>query len=106
MASYLQVTAVADAETTATHLARSAVAARLAAGAYIIGPVKSFFWHLGEQGEGEEWHVVLKTTARRYPELEAHLLDAHPWKNPEVSAVEIAAASTEYLKWLEATVNF
>jgi periplasmic divalent cation tolerance protein len=29
--------------------------------------------------------VTLKTTAERYPELEAHLVEAHPWDNPEVS---------------------
>ena len=68
------------------------------------GPVVSVFWHLGELGEGQEWYVVLKTTAARYAELEAHLLAAHPWDNPEISAVPLAAGSASYFAWLERTV--
>lgn len=105
MTTYLQVNAVADSRETAAHLARSAVAAKLAAGAYIAGPVTSFFWHLGEQAEGEEWYVVLKTTAERYAELETLLLAEHPWKNPEISAVALTAGSAAYLAWLNRTVS-
>lgn len=105
MTSFLQVTTVADTRETASHLARTAVAGKFAAGAYVAGPVLSFFWHLGEQGESEEWHVILKTTEERYAELEAHLLAEHPWKNPEISAIAIATGSAEYLRWIERTVS-
>jgi periplasmic divalent cation tolerance protein len=47
----------------------------------VIGPVVSVCWHEGRYGEDEEWQVLLKTTAARYAELEAHLLDRHPWDN-------------------------
>jgi periplasmic divalent cation tolerance protein len=56
-------------------------------------------------GEGEEWQVTLKTTADRYPALEAHLLREHPWRNPELTAVPIAAAPDEYKAWLDKTVS-
>ncbi len=61
----------------------------------------SFFWHNGEFGQGEEWKITLKTTADRYAELEAHLTDKHEWKNPEVTAVQLAEASAPYVAWLE-----
>lgn len=105
MTDALQVTTTAADRDTAAGLARSAVAARLAAGAQVSGPVTSFFWHVGEQGEGEEWLVVLKTTAERYPQLEAHLRREHPWDNPEVTAVALAEASDDYLAWLRKTVS-
>ncbi|KOX20631.1 cation tolerance protein CutA [Saccharothrix sp. NRRL B-16348] len=105
MSDFLQVTTTAADRTTAADLARSAVRARLAASAQVSGPVTSFFWHLGEQGEGEEWQVTLKTTAERYPELEAHLRREHPWDNPEVTALPLVAASDDYLAWLRRTVN-
>ncbi|GAA1301164.1 divalent-cation tolerance protein CutA [Saccharothrix xinjiangensis] len=105
MADFLQVTTTAADREAATHLARSAVAGRLAASAHVSGPVTSFFRHLGEQGEGEEWQVTLKTTVERYPGLEAHLRREHPWDNPEVTAVPLAAASEDYLAWLRKTVN-
>lgn len=42
---------------------------------------------------------MLRTTAVRYAELEAHLLAEHPWDNPEISAVPLAAGSPSYLAW-------
>jgi periplasmic divalent cation tolerance protein len=96
------MTVVPDREM-AVRLAGSAVRARLAATAQVQGPVASFWWHLGEQGEGEEWVVSFKTTSSRYSELEAHLIAEHPWDNPEVTAVKLAAGSAGYLAWLERT---
>jgi periplasmic divalent cation tolerance protein len=105
MTDFLQVATTTADRDTAANLARSAVAARLAASAQVSGPVMSFFWHLDEQGEGEEWQVTLKTTAERFPELEAHLRREHPWDNPEVTALPLAAASEDYLAWLRRTVS-
>ncbi len=61
----------------------------------------SAFWHNGEFGQGEEWVVMLKTTAVRYTKLEAHLIEHHEWKNPEVTAVPLARASAAYVEWVE-----
>ncbi len=105
MTEALQVTTTTADRDTAANLARSAVAARLAASAQVSGPVTSFFWHLGEQGESEEWQVTLKTTAERHPELEAYLRREHPWDNPEVTAVALVQASDDYLAWLHRTVS-
>jgi periplasmic divalent cation tolerance protein len=101
MADYLLVTTVAADRETAARLAGSAVRARLAACAQVHGPVSSFFWHLGELGEGEEWQVTLKTTAARYDELEKHLISTHTWDNPEVTAIPLVAGSGPYLRWLD-----
>jgi periplasmic divalent cation tolerance protein len=105
MSDYMQVTTTSDSRNVAVRLARSSVEAGLAAGAQVVGPVVSVFWHLGEYGETEEWQIVMKTTAARYMELEAHLLREHPWDNPEVTAVEIAAGSRQYLDWLDRTTS-
>jgi periplasmic divalent cation tolerance protein len=104
MADFIQVTTTADSRDAAAALARSAVKARLAASAQVIGPVASFFWHEGEYGEGEEYVAAFRTTALQYPALEAHLLAEHPWKNPEVSAVPLVAGSGPYLEWISRTV--
>jgi periplasmic divalent cation tolerance protein len=105
MINYLQVSTVADSRETAVRLARAAVAAKLAAGAQVFGPVTSFFWHLGQSGEGEEWQVTLKTADNRYADLEALLLREHPWDNPEITAVPLTKGSAAYFSWLERTVN-
>ncbi|OPF77850.1 divalent-cation tolerance protein CutA [Streptomyces antioxidans] len=100
MAEYLQVATATETRDDAVKLAQSVVAARLAAGAQIVGPVASVFWHQGEFGTGEEWQLLLKTRADRYAALEVHLLEHHPWKNPEVSAVPLAGA-VDYLRWID-----
>jgi periplasmic divalent cation tolerance protein len=103
MADHLLVSTTAADRATAARLAGSAVKAKLAASAQVIGPVASFFGHLGEQGEGEEWQVLLKTTTARYDELEAHLIAEHDWDKPEVTAIPLVAGSAPYLRWLEAS---
>ena len=105
MAEVWQVQVAAPSKEVALELARSAVEARLAAGGQVVGPVTSVFWHLGEFGTGEEWQVVLKTTADRYPQLEQHLVEGHEWKNPEITAIPLAAGLAPYLEWVERTTG-
>ncbi len=96
----LQVSTVTPTREQALALARSTVRARLAAGAQIL-PATSVFWHDGEFGEGEEWQLLLKTTDARYPELERHLLAAHPWQSPELVAVRVEEGAAGCLRWVE-----
>ncbi|MDV9168749.1 divalent-cation tolerance protein CutA [Streptomyces sp. W16] len=104
MTDFVQVSTATETRDQALELARSVVQARLAAGAQIIGPVTSVFWHNGEFGTGEEWQLLLKTTASRYAELETHLIEHHPWTNPEVTATSIVQGSASYLEWIDRTV--
>lgn len=105
MVEHLLVTTTAPDRETAARLAASAVSAKLAATTQVHGPVTSFFWHLGERGEGEEWIATFKTTNARYSELEAHLIAEHAWKNPEVTAIKLERGAEGYLRWLEASTN-
>lgn len=105
MTSYVQVSTATPAREDAVALAQGAVKGRLAAGAQVIGPVVSVFWHLGEFGEGEEYRLLLSTTANRYPELERYLLEAHPWDNPEVIAVPIEHGADRCLEWISQSVS-
>jgi periplasmic divalent cation tolerance protein len=105
MVEHLLVTTTTPDRDTAARLAASAVSAKLAATAQVHGPVGSFFWHLGEQGEGEEWIATFKTTSSRYSALEAHLVAEHPWKSPEVTAIRLDRGAEAYLRWVEASTD-
>ena len=105
MTDVLQVTTTTDNRDVALELARSAVQARLAAGGDVSGPNTSFFWHNGEFGTGEEWRLRLHTTRERYEALEAHLLERHPWSNPEISAVEVTAGASACVEWVAQSVT-
>lgn len=99
MTEYVRVSTATDSRETAISLLNSAVKAKLAASGQVAGPVTTAFWHLGEFGTGEEWQVVFTTTKDRYPRLEAHLLAAHPWDNPEISFTALGG-SEAYLEWV------
>ena len=100
MGEFLLVSTAAGDRDSAIALLRSAVRERLAASGQVVGPVATAFWHLGEFGEGEEWVVLLKTTGDRYAELQAHLIEQHPWQNPEVTALTISEGASPYLEWV------
>ena len=101
MTEMLTVSTATPTREAGLRLAKSATEAGLAAGVQMAGPVASAFWHNGEFGQGEEWVVSFKTTAARYDELEAHLIEHHEWRNPEVTAVPLARASAAYVEWVE-----
>ncbi|WP_406448118.1 divalent-cation tolerance protein CutA [Streptomyces sp. NBC_00876] len=105
MTEYVQVSTATETRQQAIDLAGPAVQKRLAAGAQIVGPVTSVFWHLGEYGTGEEWQILLKTTSDQYPELEEYLLEHHPWDNPEVCAVPITMGAERCQQWIADTVS-
>jgi periplasmic divalent cation tolerance protein len=105
MTDLVQVLSATPTRESALALARSAVETRLAAGAQVHGPIASAFWHEGQFGTGEEWQVVLKTNLERYPDLEKHLIEQHPWTNPEIIAVPIVAAPAGYLAWARASTS-
>jgi periplasmic divalent cation tolerance protein len=62
-------------------------------------PVRSFYQWGGEMRCERESVVVLKTSARRWPELQARLTDLHPYDVPELIAID-ARASQAYGAWL------
>jgi periplasmic divalent cation tolerance protein len=105
MSDLLRVTTATPDLDTAKALARSAVAERLAGNAQIVGPVVSVYRHLGETGEGMEYQLILSTTAGAYVALEAHLIEHHPWTNPEITAIPLAAAPDSYAAWLHEATN-
>jgi periplasmic divalent cation tolerance protein len=103
-AAFLEVSTATETKAAAEELARLSVESRLAAGAQIIGPVASAFWHLGEFGTGEEWRLVLRTHEARFAELRDLILRNHPWKKPEVIATRMAGSSKDYLDWIRRAV--
>ncbi|WP_406411130.1 divalent-cation tolerance protein CutA [Streptomyces halstedii] len=105
MTEYVQVSTATQTREEAVALAGPAVEQRLAAGAQIVGPVTSVFWHLGQYGTGTEWQLLLKTTAARYPQLEAYLVEHHPWDNPEVCAVPLVMGADRCMQWIKASVD-
>lgn len=105
MTELLQVTTATETKQAAAKLIGQAVQQRFAASAQVKGPITSAFWHLGEFGQGEEWEAVLLTTTDRYAALEAFLIEHHPWKNPQITAVVIDRAAAACVQWARESVG-
>src|SRR3989442_15945465 len=87
-------------------IARSAVSKRLAACVNIIlSPVESFYSWKGNLEKAREYLLLIKTTARRLPELEKQVKRLHSYETPEFIALPIVAGSRAYLAWLQENVS-
>jgi periplasmic divalent cation tolerance protein len=84
----------------ATALARSLVAARLAACVSIGAPVESLYHWRGEIETAQEIPVAAKARAERYAEVEAAIRAQHPYELPEIIAVPIVHGFAPYLDWI------
>lgn len=99
-AQHIQAVTTTDSRTAADALARSAVEARVAACGQVMGPISSTYWWEGQVETAEEFYVVFKTTADRYPALEQHVRANHSYDVPELVATPITAGNPDYLAWV------
>lgn len=85
----------------AFNLAREVVHLRLAACANVLAPATSFYRWEGKEEKAVEVPVLIKSTAERYPDLEAAIKRLHPHAVPEIVAWPVDQGSPDYLAWVE-----
>ncbi|MBK1832750.1 divalent-cation tolerance protein CutA [Roseibacillus ishigakijimensis] len=71
----------------------------VACGTILPGATSIYRWE-GELCEEEEVLVLLKAAGEQYPAIEKALGDLHPYDEPEIVALDFAAASPGYLAFL------
>ena len=86
----------------AEKLADALIGQRVAACVNILAPCRSVYRWKGAVQREEEHPVLIKTTAERYPALEAAIRAAHPYELPEIIAVPIERGLPAYLDWVAA----
>lgn len=91
----------ASAQTLAEHL----VSVRLAACVNILAPCRSVYRWQGKVENAEEVPLLIKTTADRYPALEAAIRAQHPYELPEIVAVPMDRGLPAYLAWVAAETS-
>lgn len=85
---------------TAERIARHLVEDHLAACVTRLAPCRSVYRWDGAVEEAEEIPLLIKTTAARYPDVEAAIRALHPYELPEVVAVRIERGLPAYLAWV------
>jgi periplasmic divalent cation tolerance protein len=89
----------------AERIARSLVHQRLAAcGNILRSPVRSIYRWKEKIESAREVLLVIKTSRRRFPELQAAIKRLHSYEVPEIIALAIVSGSQGYLSWLAESV--
>ena len=86
----------------AEKLAESLIGDRLAACVNVLSPCRSVYRWKDAVQRDEEHPLLVKTTAERYPALEAAIRAGHPYELPEIIAVPIERGLPAYLDWVQA----
>ena len=92
---------VPDADT-GHRLAHMLVERQLAACVNLLPPCTSIYRWQGKLETASEHPLLIKTTTRRYPALEAALAEAHPYELPEILAFQATTGLSGYLGWVAA----
>jgi periplasmic divalent cation tolerance protein len=99
MSVLLVITNLPD-RASADKLAGILIGQRVAACVNILAPCRSVYRWKDEVKHDEEYPVMIKTTAERYPALEAAIRANHPYELPEIIAVPVERGLPEYLGWV------
>lgn len=88
-----------ESEDQAKEMATRLIDSGLAACAQIDSPMLSVYGWKGVTETDREVRLTLKTTEQRYDELEAWVLNNHPYETPQWVAVKADKVSPGYLDW-------
>lgn len=89
----------------ADQLARELVTRHLAACVNVVPGLISHYRWQGEICRDQELLLLIKTTRAGYPALAEALRQLHPYDQPEIIALPVAAGDAGYLSWLAEAVK-
>jgi periplasmic divalent cation tolerance protein len=95
------VLTTAGSEQEARKIANSLVERRLAACVNIFPEVQSIYRWKGEIDSANEWLLLIKTRAEKFPAVRDAILELHSYEVPECIVLQIEDGSLPYLQWLD-----
>ncbi len=100
----LVITTVPD-ENLAVKITESLLQKRLAACVHSLPMGLSRYRWQGRIDTSAEITLLIKSTASRYPELEAEIKRLHPYDVPEIIALPVDIGLPAYLNWIANETN-
>jgi periplasmic divalent cation tolerance protein len=103
--AYVVVLCTTPSPEVSAELARGLVEAELAACVNILPSVRSIYRWQGSTHDDSESLMLIKTRNARFESLADWIKQHHPYDEPEIIALPIAAGSPSYLAWIAALTN-
>jgi periplasmic divalent cation tolerance protein len=89
----------------ADRIANALVERRLAACVNVVGPMASVYRWQGKVEKADEFLLLIKTSAARFPEVAAAIRELHSYDVPECIELAVTAGSDAYLTWIADSVK-
>jgi periplasmic divalent cation tolerance protein len=89
----------------ARKIAQHLVEQRLAACVNIVPQIGSIYRWQGKVESSQEWLLLIKTTAGKFPAVRDAIRSLHSYELPECIVVRIEDGSPDYLRWLAESVE-
>ena len=99
------VLSTAGSQDEARKLAHHLVEHQLAACVNIVPQIESIYRWQGKVESSQEWLLLIKTTAERFPAVRDAIRELHSYDLPECVTLTIEDGSPDYLKWLADSVR-
>lgn len=92
-------------EQTARNLGRGLVEAGLATCVNLVPGLTSIYRWEGRLEEGQEWLLMIKTSAERIDAIQSWITERHPYRLAEIIALPLAGGLPAYLEWIAQGVD-
>jgi periplasmic divalent cation tolerance protein len=94
---YMTTPSAAVAEQIGRHL----IEQQLAACVNVLDGMRSLYWWDGAVQDETETILIAKTTQERFPALEEHVKQMHPYECPCILALPVSAGHAPFLQWIQ-----
>jgi periplasmic divalent cation tolerance protein len=95
----------AGSEEEARKIANLLVERKLAACVNLVPQIESIYRWQGKVESSREWLLLIKTTEKKFPELQKAIRELHSYEVPELIAIGIEDGSADYLAWITESVE-
>lgn len=105
MTEYNIVLCTVNTRDLANNIAKSLISEKLAACVNISDNITSIYSWDDKIVEDSEILLIIKSKKNLFPKVEAKIKQLHPYEVPEIISIDINAGSSDYLKWLNQSVQ-